>query len=78
MKIPLPEIDLRPDAVHENRDRIDEARGALRGALAALDGLQKANEAMCNHPNKRKCYDPGYAGGGYSHSECDDCGGRQL
>lgn len=25
--------------------------------------------------DERVEYDPGYAGGGYSHSECDHCGG---
>lgn len=75
MRVSLPELDLRPEMVRENKARIKEARAAYQSALKALDGLQKANEGMCEHAKPRKCYDPGYAGGGYSHSECDHCGG---
>lgn len=76
MIVKLPDLDFIPSAVHRNRDAIREARGAYQGAIKALEGLQKANEAMCKHPNKASRYDPGYAGGGYSHSECPDCGGH--
>lgn len=76
MKVQLPVLDFTPSAVHANRDAIDEARAAYQGAIGALAGLQKANEAMCKHPKAVKCYYPGYVGGGYSHSECPDCGGQ--
>jgi len=75
MRIQLPDLDFTPAAVKHNRDTIQEARAAYQGAIKALEGLQKANEAMCPHPQKAARYDPGYAGGGYSHSECPDCGG---
>jgi hypothetical protein len=76
MKVSLPDLDFTPKAVRANRDAIRKARAAYQGAINALAGLQKANEAMCKHPNKEKRYDPGYAGGGYSHSECPGCGGH--
>ncbi len=76
MKIPLPSLAFSQDikTIHSNRDAISEARAALNAALKALDGLSKANQGMCKHSRKEKHYDPGYAGGGYRHSECKDCG----
>lgn len=74
MKVDLPMIVLSPDRVQENRDVIAAARAAYRGALAALEGLAKANAAMCSHPHKTADYDPGYAGGGMCGYNCPDCG----
>jgi len=78
MTIKLPDLDLQPGAVRSNRDLITAARATYRAALTALEGLQKANEAMCQHPGRKACYDPLYGGGGYSHSRCDDCGASNL
>jgi len=76
MIVKLPELDFTPAAVEVNRATIKEARGALRGALKALDGLELANQAMCPHTNTVAVHDPNYAGGGHSHTECKDCGGK--
>lgn len=78
MKIDLPQLDFsaQPEAIHRNREAIREAREVLKGAIKALEGLHQANVGLCKHPNKTKHYDPGYGGGGYSHSECADCGGQ--
>jgi hypothetical protein len=76
MKIQLPDLDFTSESIHKNRDAIKYARASYLGAIKALDGLQKANEGLCDHSRKVSCYDPGYAGGGYSHSECPDCGGH--
>ena len=74
MTATIPDIDLTPESVEANRVKIAAARQKMRAMLDALAGLDKANAAMCPHPNKYKVNDPGYAGGGYSHSECPACG----
>jgi hypothetical protein len=80
MKVTLPVLDLQPDVevVKKNRQIIKEARAALKSALKALEGLENANTGMCPHPRTEKRYDPGWGGGGYSHTECLDCGGHLL
>lgn len=72
----LPELIIDPSAVSGNRDKIKATRAVIQAVLKALDGLQEANVALCQHPNPTKRYDPNYGGGGYSHSECNECGGR--
>lgn len=76
MRIPLPELKFESDSytIEQNVKKIREFRKLLQGALKALDGLNSANQGMCSHPNKAKRYDPGYAGGGFSHDECLICG----
>ena len=76
MTVNLPALDFSPANVGANRDAIVAARAALKAMATALEGLHKANVSLCPHQNKQKRYDPGYAGGGYSHSECPDCGGQ--
>jgi len=76
MKAEIPDIDLSPENVTKNREEIKIAFKKLKAMMSALEGLDKANQSMCNHDKKTKHYDPGYAGGGYSHSECEDCGAR--
>jgi hypothetical protein len=78
MKIPLPDLEFgpNPDRIRTNRDEINAAIELYKGAIKTLEGLAAANAGMCKHPNKSARYDPGYAGGGYSHSECPTCGAR--
>lgn len=78
MKIPDLDYSATAEAVSKNRNAIKAARAELRAMTKALDGCQAANEAMCSHPNKSARYDPGYAGGGFSHYECPDCGGQTM
>lgn len=76
MTVTIPDIDITPENVEANRIKIAVARQKMRAMLDVLDGLDRANAAMCTHPNKFAVYDPGYAGGGYSNSECPDCDAR--
>lgn len=72
----LPDIKLsqKPEDVRANRAKIDEFVAMVKAELDALRGLHAANQSVCKHPSKRSVYDPGYAGGGFSHHECTDCG----
>lgn len=74
MNLPNIKLSPMPDAVRNNRDKINEYIEMAKAELEALRGLHSANQAVCKHPSKRDCYDPGYAGGGFSHHECKDCG----
>lgn len=76
MKVEIPVLDLRadPDTIRANRALIVEAMNATLAAQQALRGLQAANQALCTHPNRREVYDPGYAGAGFSHYACEQCG----
>ena len=78
MKVELPVIELTAENVVDNRRRLVEAIKAYKGAICACEGLLDANAALCEHPSKQEHYDPGYAGGGYSHSTCNICGKRLL
>jgi hypothetical protein len=78
MKVPLPTINLSAENIVENRRILVDAVKQYKGAIQACEGLLKANAALCEHPQKVKHYDPGYGGGGYSHSECQICGARLL
>lgn len=74
MRIDLPNLDYSRANIQANRETIDQARAAYRGALRALDGMARANEGMCPHDRQVERFDPGYAGGGHSHNECLECG----
>lgn len=76
MKIPLPDLEFStdPERIQANRAEIDAAINLYKGAIETMKGLAKANAGMCKHPLKLARYDPGYAGGGYSHSMCPTCG----
>lgn len=76
MKAEIPNLDFSPENVVKNREEIKIAYKKLNAMISALDGLSKANQSMCNHDRKTEHYDPGYAGGGYSHGECQDCGAQ--
>jgi hypothetical protein len=80
MKIPLPDLEFSTDpaSIEANRDAINAAIELYKGAIETLKGLAKANAGMCKHLHESARYDPGYAGGGYSHSECPTCGARLL
>lgn len=73
-KLELPDLELTADNVQANRQKIASARVAYHAALKTLSGLDAANAAMCSHPDTVDHYDPGYAGDGYSHTECHVCG----
>jgi hypothetical protein len=70
------DIDLTPENVVMNRIKIDAEIKKLQAQCRALEGLHAANQAVCEHRNKRDIYDPGYAGGGWDGQRCDDCGKR--
>lgn len=77
--VKLPDIDFSDrsiESIRRSRDLISGARAEAKAHLKALDGLAEALKSMCSHPNKSARYDPGYAGGGFSHYECPDCGGH--
>lgn len=73
MKIQLPDLDFGPSNVAKNRDAIDQAIAAYKGAIKTLEGLHVANQGQCKHPKATNHYDPGYAGGGYDYTTCDVC-----
>jgi len=76
VKVEIPSLQFSQDAVTiaANRDAIRAARAACKAMIDTLAGLAKANQALCSHPNKEARYDPGYAGGGFSHYVCPLCG----
>ena len=69
-------LSSKRDDIIENRKRIEAERARARAELKSLDGLDAANQAMCDHPDCTNHYDPGYAGGSYDYTTCDICGGR--
>lgn len=73
----IPTLNFSPDpaAIADNAAKIKAARAAIKAASAAIDGLHQANVGLCLHPGKVARYDPGYAGGGFSHYECPACEG---
>jgi hypothetical protein len=76
MKVEVPQLQFDQDAavIAANRDLIKTARATCKAMLETLAGLDKANQALCLHPNKEARYDPNYAGGGFSHFACPLCG----
>lgn len=70
----MPQIELGPDNVEKNREIINAAISAYQGAIKMLQGLHHANQGACPHKRQVDRHDPGYAGGGYSHTECLICG----
>lgn len=78
MKTLIPELEFSssPETIKQNRKLIEESIAVCKATLKSLGGLHAANISMCTHPCTVAHHDPGYAGGGYSHSECLDCGGR--
>lgn len=80
MNLPNIKLSPKPEAVRDNRVKIDEHIKMVEAELNALRGLHKANQSVCAHPAsaKRDHYDPGYAGGGYCGWSCNDCGQRNT
>lgn len=57
--------------IAENREKLRQAREAVKAQIAMVDALAKANQAICRHPRERSYSD--YGGG--SSTMCPDCGG---
>lgn len=73
MNLPTLKFETTLEAVNANREAIKARRVQLKAELAALDGLEEANQALCSHEHKYAVYDPGYAGGGQDGYKCPDC-----
>jgi len=56
-------------SIKANRDQIKRVRDALAGQLKIVDSLNRANQEMCEHPNKVAYSDPRDSGW-----DCPDCG----
>lgn len=82
MMVEIPKIDFAtdPETVRRNRALIATAVESAKALLSALEGLDKANKAICLHAHKQERWrGANYGGDSPERSiECDDCGARGL
>lgn len=72
MDIPNLEWSTTCYAVEENRKKIQEARERIKVFEKVLNGLELANQGLCQHAGRKPHYDIE----GQDGFRCDDCGKR--